>query len=182
MTSENLKLVGNVAIGQAVLGILVAVLELAGSIGGGFALVLNIVIAAMGIFVILNFKKFLNERHQFSEVDPFVTALIVAGLVGVPVGYIAEYGAGGSDGLLLSVVVVYLVFFGAVLIVFGVKLLRLPDSLGGYLKPFCYLYIASGICVVTVLLAVFGVLLGAVADIILGLIFFEAAKSSVQKE
>jgi hypothetical protein len=59
---------------------------------------------------------------------------------------------------------------------FATRLLRLPGNLYGLLKPFCYITIVSGICFITVLLSPVGIIAGAVADVILGVIFFRAAE------
>jgi hypothetical protein len=59
---------------------------------------------------------------------------------------------------------------------FATRLLRLPGNLHGLLKPFGYTQIVSGICFITVFLSPVGIIAGAVADVILGVIFFRAAE------
>jgi hypothetical protein len=56
------------------------------------------------------------------------------------------------------------------------RLLRLSGNLYGLLKPFSYTQIVSGICFITVFLPLVGIVAGAVADVILGVIFFRAAE------
>jgi hypothetical protein len=59
---------------------------------------------------------------------------------------------------------------------FATRLLRLSGNLYGLLKPFSYTQIVSGMCLITVFLLPVGIIAGAVADVILGVIFFRAAE------
>ena len=61
-------------------------------------------------------------------------------------------------------------------IMFGVKLLQLSNDLKGLHKPYCYLNIITGICLATVVLLPVGILASAITDVMLGTIFFQAAK------
>jgi hypothetical protein len=65
--------------------------------------------------------------------------------------------------------------FGILSIMFATRLLRLSGNLYGLLKPFSYTQIVSGICFITVFLSPVGIVAGAVADVMLGVIFFRAA-------
>jgi hypothetical protein len=56
--------------------------------------------------------------------------------------------------------------------------MRLSNNLYGLLKPFSYTNIVSGICFITFILAPLGIIAGAVADVILGVIFFRAAEQT----
>ena len=60
-------------------------------------------------------------------------------------------------------------------VVFAIKLLRLPDSLYGMLKPFSYLYMATGLCFTTTILMPLGLIGSAVSYVILGIVFLRAA-------
>ena len=64
----------------------------------------------------------------------------------------------------------------------GTRLLRLSGNFYGLLKPFCYVTIGSGICLVTVFLLPVAITAGAIADVILGVIFFRAAEQTPQDE
>ena len=68
---------------------------------------------------------------------------------------------------------VYRVF----MIVFGMRLLKLDGGLYGLLKPYCYICIATGVCLVLPVLVMLGLLTSVAADAVLALIFFRAAKS-----
>ena len=66
---------------------------------------------------------------------------------------------------------------GILQIAFGVRLLRLPDDLGGLHKPYCYLNIVTGACLTSIILIPVGMLAGAVSDVMLGTIFFQIAST-----
>jgi hypothetical protein len=68
------------------------------------------------------------------------------------------------------------IIFGILSIMFATRLLRLSANLYGLLKAFCYTQIVCGICFITVFLLPVGIIVGAVADVILGVIFFRAAE------
>ena len=65
---------------------------------------------------------------------------------------------------------------GVIYVFLGIKLLNCEDNLFGYLKPFSYLTIATGIMTAVVVLVFFGFITAIISDIILALIFFKAAK------
>jgi hypothetical protein len=45
------------------------------------------------------------------------------------------------------------------------KLLKLPDDLGGMLKPFCYANMATGIFLASIVLIPLGILTSAISDL-----------------
>jgi hypothetical protein len=59
---------------------------------------------------------------------------------------------------------------------FGYKLLKLPNDLGGMLKPFCYVNMATGILMATIILIPVGIVVSAISDLMLGTIFFNMGK------
>ena len=80
----------------------------------------------------------------------------------------------GVFGIAMVVVV------GILQIVFGLRLRQLPDTLRGLHKPYCYLNIITGGCLVAFVLIPMGILTGAIADVMLGTIFFQAAAAQEQ--
>jgi hypothetical protein len=55
-------------------------------------------------------------------------------------------------------------------------------NLGGLLKPFCYLNMATGVCVASLMLILVGVVLSAISDLMLATIFFNIAKELKEVE
>jgi hypothetical protein len=64
--------------------------------------------------------------------------------------------------------------------ILGYRLQKLPSELGGVLKPYCWLNMATGLFLASIILIPLGILTGAVTDIMLGTILFqEAAKGNI---
>jgi hypothetical protein len=59
---------------------------------------------------------------------------------------------------------------------FGFRLRRLPDNLGGLLKPFCYANMATGILLASVILMPLSIIISALSDLMLGTIFFNMSR------
>lgn len=134
--------------------------------------VMNIVGLVIGVYVLYMFRRLLNERCSFHDVDTLITILILVnvassllGLVGLLPNFQTAAGVA---------VAVLFVPFGILEIVFGVKLLQVKDNLFGLLKPFAYFTIAGGVCAATILLSPIGLLLAVTALVIQGIIFLRA--------
>lgn len=119
-------------------------------------------------------KQFLNIRHSFHDTDNYIDFLITTNLFA---------GIAAIAGLFLTswtepldwFTLLLIAAFGVGQILFGIKLLNLPDSLNGMLRPFCILTIITGLFISTVVLLPFGVVTGAVLDVMLGTIFLQQA-------
>jgi ABC-type antimicrobial peptide transport system permease subunit len=140
------------------------------------------------LFAFGRLKTFLNERFQFHETDQLIIAIIIgtAVLSGVALGARAffAFGMAPRSMAVMSVVIILMIALPlAVLsIVFAVKLLRLPSTLNGLLKPYCYITIAAATCFVTLILAPIGLLLDAASNVLLGLIFLRPPEPTPEPE
>lgn len=137
--------------------------------------ILTIVGLGLFLYVISSLKKLLNLRFQFHDVDIYISLLIWGNVVLAAVSLLT-LGSKGFEWAMGILSIIAFIVFGVLSIMFATRLLRLSGGLYGLLKPFCYVSIASGICFVTVFLAPVGIIAGAVADVILGVIFFRAAE------
>ena len=184
MTNERLRLTGWLAIINAVLSIPITGLDIfAGAQPSAelklLAAPLNLIHLALVVYVLVSFKSFLNSHFHFHDTDLLIRVLIwmhvvaalrpiivlLSGALETP----ALETAAGVAGLVLLIPVCIM------FIVFGIKLLRLPDPLYGLLKPFAYTTIAGGFCIGIIVLFPIGLLIFAVRDILLGMIFLTAA-------
>jgi hypothetical protein len=149
------------------------------SIGGAGAklsqAILTLVSLGLFLYVIIFLKKLLNYRFQFHEVDIYISLLIWGNVI-LEIFSLLSLGSRGFEWLMNILSIVSFIVFGILAIIFATRLLRLSGNLYGLLKPFSYTNIVSGICFITVLLAPLGIIAGAVADVILGVIFFRAAE------
>jgi len=180
ITKERLNLAGWLSITNAIFTIpsIVMSMFLEKTRGDG-ARISQAILICVGVgllvYVLLSFKKLLNDRFQFHRVDPYISLLIWGNIV-LGVLDLLSLGIRGLEFLVSILSIISFIIFGIISILFGIKLLRLHDNLYGLLKPFSYLAIVSGVCFVTVILALLGVIAGVVEDVILGIIFFRAAE------
>jgi hypothetical protein len=180
ITKEQLTLAGWLSITNAIFAIpSIAMSWLLDTIGGAGAKLSQAILtlASLGLFlyVIISLRKLLNYRFQFHEVDLYISLLIWGNVILAAFSLLA-LGSLGFEWFMTILSIVSFLIFGILSIMFATRLLRLPVNLYGLLKAFCYTTIASGICFITVFLAPVGIIVGAVADVILGIIFFRAAE------
>jgi hypothetical protein len=142
---------------------------------------MQVVGTVLFVAITLMFKRFLNRVFSFhiadKSIDLMVIASIVAGIVilgGICYPEIKEAAQ--------MVALVMMVIQGVVQIQFGYKLLQVPNNLGGLLKPFCYLNMATGVCIASIVLMLVGVVLSAVSDLMLATIYFSIAKELKEVE
>jgi len=137
--------------------------------------ILTLVSLGLFLYVIIFLKKLLNYRFEFHEVDIYISLLIWGNVI-LEIFSLLSLGSRGFEWLMNILSIVSFIVFGILAIMFATRLLRLSGNLYGLLKPFCYITIVSGICFITVLLSPVGIIAGAVADVILGVILFRAAE------
>jgi hypothetical protein len=143
--------------------------------------ILTVVGLGLFLYVIYSFRRLLNGRFKFHEVDTYVS-LMIWGNVVLAVLSLLSLGTAKLESFMEILTVAALIVFGILSIMFGTRLLRFSGNLYGLLKPFCYVTIGSGICLVTVFLLPVAITAGAIADVILGVIFFRAAEQTPQDE
>jgi hypothetical protein len=134
---------------------------------------------ALTVYLLVALQRLLHEKYGFHQADLPIRLLIKANVVSAAVSLLGLAftqleSALGVFGIIMVVVV------GILQIVFGIRLLRLPDTLRGLHRPFCYLNVVTGVCLVAFVLIPLGMVTGAVADVMLGTIFFQAAPTQEQ--
>jgi hypothetical protein len=139
--------------------------------------ILTIVSLGLFIYVVSSLKKLINSRFQFHDVDIYIKLLIWGNIILSIVGLLS-LGSRKIELALNVLSAIALIAFGILSIMFATRLLRISGNLYGLLKAFCYTQIACGICFITVILFPVGVIAGATADVILGVVFFRAAEQT----
>jgi len=136
---------------------------------------IQIVAVLIFLVIILYLKKLLNAHFKFHDTDKsmewMIKANVMAGILTVTGLQFTEL----RDTLGIAALLI-MVAQGVVQIQFGYKLLKLPHDLGGLRKPFCYANMATGVCIASVVLILVGILISAIADLMLATIFFSMAK------
>lgn len=131
-----------------------------------------------GLYALGRLKTLLNERHRFHEVDALIVMIIILSCLLTLVGMgsqiaLIALGLSSVGKIFFLIPILTLgITLAAISIVFAAKLLRLESDLGGLLKPFVYINIAGAICIATIILAPLGLVLDAVSNILLAMIFF----------
>ncbi|MHC1697003.1 MAG: hypothetical protein AB9919_02835 [Geobacteraceae bacterium] len=185
MTTRKLRIAGFLAMTSAVLSIPVLLLSYHyyDYDEPGYALFLTLAqIVGLCLFIYLNLflKKFLNQRFSFHETDNYIDFLItinvfltLAGIGAILLPALAQPLEQFSLLLILS--------FGVGQLLFGIKLFNVPDSLQGMLKPLCFFTILTGTLIASIFLMPIASLTGALADVMLGTIFFKAGEKQGEK-
>jgi hypothetical protein len=182
MTHRRLTCSGWLAMTSAVLTIpwFVLTFVLAGQ-GGVWPKVTQGVLLTAGttllVYLLVTFKRLLHENFTFHAVDRVIALLVKVNIVSAAVSLLG-LAVPPLESALGVVGIVLAVAGGIAQIMFGVKLLRLPGNLGGLHKPYGYLNIVTGFCLATVVLLPLGMVTSAVADVMLGTIFFQVAGRS----
>ena len=179
MTKEQLHLAGWLSITSALFTIpsIVMVWFLESMEGSGAKVsqaILTAVDLGLFLYVISSLKKLLNSRFQFHDVDIYISLLIWGNVI-LCILSILSLGSIRLEFVFRYLSMIALIIFGILSIMFATRLLRLSGNLYGLLKAFCYAQIVCGICFITVFLFPAGVIAEAIADVILGVIFFRAA-------
>jgi len=131
--------------------------------------------ALLFIGITLYFKKLLNSRFAFHDTDKSIVLMLVANVVASIIAIMALCFPLLKETFYFADLVI-LVFQGIVQMQFSYKLMKLQDDLDGMLKPFCYLNMATGICIASVVLIIVGIVVSSISDLMLGTIFFHVAK------
>jgi hypothetical protein len=143
--------------------------------------ILTVVGLGLFLYVISSLRQLLNGRFKFHDVDTYIS-LMIWGNVVLAILSLLSLGTGKLESFMEILTVAALIVFGILSIMFATRLLRLSGDLYGLLKPFCYVTVGSGICLATVFLLPVAITAGAIADVILGVIFFRAAEQTPQDE
>lgn len=122
------------------------------------------------IFALIQFRNLLNERYRFHEVDTLVPILIPGGIAITFVLFMGFI----FPALKIPALVVLIILdipVSIVGILFGIRLLRLKAKLHGLLQPLAYMHILASIFFLTLILGTLGLLIMAVFEVLLGILF-----------
>lgn len=181
LTKEKLNLAGWCAVTSGVITIpsfmLWAFLDSHPSSGADvFQATLTLIGLALFIYIFSSLLQLLNIRFDFHDTDVLINLLIWIN-IGAAILNLLVLLVSRLEALIGALLVIALVAFGLIYVAFGVRLLRFSQPLFGLLKPFSYMSIVTGICFATIVLIPVGLMTSAIADVILGIIFFRAAEN-----
>jgi hypothetical protein len=190
MDENKYSLAGWLAITQAVIFPLAFVISIAqGVIGAsvfgyrgpmfGPSDLLFIIFTGISVYTLTMFRKLLNERYNYHDIDLLILLAICWGIV-YQISQLALRAwlifIWPVSSTALSIV--YLVFFATTMITAGiidiliaVKLLQIRQKLNEMIRAFTYITLVSGLAEVSVVLAPLALLLLPVSCVVLGIIF-----------
>jgi hypothetical protein len=137
--------------------------------------VMQLVGLVLFTYLILFLKILLNTFHSFHDTDNYIDFLITTNLfagIAAIAGLFLPSWTEPLDWFFLLLIAA----FGVAQILFGIKLFKVPDTLNGMLRPYCIITIITGLFISTVVFLPLGVVTGAISDVMLGTIFFQAAR------
>ncbi len=141
------------------------------------------------IFIQLQFKRLLNERYDFHEVDKIIIAQIIIGVIMASLDILGKIVVTLIPPLGIVALMIFLLFIlpglllGGILgIILGVRLLAIHDDVTKLLRPYAMLAIVASSCTAAIILLPIAWLLVMPSSIILGMIFLKAANAEAQVE
>jgi len=134
---------------------------------------LTFIVHFCSLYAFYRFKCFLNDYYEFHDIDIYVILLIILSIMGATA--FAIYSRTGPNLKIPSFIAIVAISIvaGILGIVFSVKLLGLPVSLHGMLKPYVCITIVASICFMVIFLGPIAIVLGAVTDFMLGIILLK---------
>jgi hypothetical protein len=179
VTRRRLLISGWLAMTSAILTIpwLILSLAIAGKKGillNGMEAVMMAAGTALTVYLLVTLQRLLHEGYSFFLADPPIKLLIRVNIIaaGVIILGLAMPALESSLSMFGLAVVVILGIFQIIL---GIRLLQLSVEFQGLWRPYCYLNIVTGVCLAAIVLAPVGMITGAIADVMLGTLFFQIA-------
>ena len=148
-------------------------------------------------YILIQFKRLLNERYDFYKADVFIKiGIVVTIITGVEDILVINIEAllplaglssalpllGLDGGFNVAFGILYLLVSGTVGIFMGVSLLAIREDPYGSLRLYAIILIITSSCFVTIVLVPIAALLVLWQSVILGMIFLKAAKTEPQVE
>lgn len=133
------------------------------------------------IYLAAMLKRFLNRCHSFHDVDNYIDFMITTNLI-VSLATIAGLFITAYEVAIERFCFILIVVFGVAQLLFGLKLLRAPDILKGMLKSYSIFILLTGALIVTVVFLPVAVITGAISDVMLGTIFFQATGQTARDD
>lgn len=129
------------------------------------------------LIVILHFYRLLNQFAGFDKANTHIAILIVAitfftliNLVTLPFPYIHFLVS-------LSLELLFEPPLGVVYILFGIRLLQCEERFYGYLKPFAYLMVATGIMSLSIVFIELSTFTSIISYLVLAMIFSQSYRN-----
>ncbi len=138
-----------------------------------------IAFTVISVYVLLSFKRLLNERYNCTEFNTLIMVsiwwAILFQIIGFLEGLVAmrswHYAEIGLAIMYMSTLALAMIVIGIVDILIAVKIIKLKDKLNDLIVAFGYITLVAGILEITVIFSVFSLILIPVTCVMLGVIF-----------
>ena len=140
---------------------------------------LFIIFTCIGVYVLIMFRKLLNERYNYHGIDTLIIISIWWSILFQISNLILKAYAiliGLEPRLILAIIylsifIIAMLTIGVVDILIAVRLLKIKDKLNDLLRAFAYITIIAGILEASIVLSPLALILIPVTCVILGMIF-----------
>jgi len=130
---------------------------------------------AIFVALALSFRCFLNRNCGFYRVDTIILWLIVVNFVYAVASSASIFGLQGEEQM-RPILMCLIVILGLLQIGLGLRLFAMENDLDGLKRPYCWLNVATGFFLATLVMIPVGIITSAVADVMLGTIFIMEAR------
>lgn len=138
-----------------------------------------IAFTVISVYVLLSFKRLLNERYNCTELNTLIMIsiwwAILFQIIGLLEGLVAmmswRYTEIGLAIMFVSTIVLAMIFIGIVDILIAIKIMKLKDKLNDLIVALGYITLIAGILEITVIFSFFSLILVPVTCVLLGVIF-----------
>lgn len=178
MTKRQLEIAGSLALASGILTIPLVLFELATATAELRLLsdVLALLQTGLAVYLFVTFRELLHERFGFFEADGAIGFLVAASVVVFGFSLLRHLPKTPTlDTLLGLASTLAAAGLGVGSLVFGLRLLRLPHRPRQF-RLLAYTNVALGVCLASIVLLPLAIVVSVVADVLMGLIFFEAAR------
>jgi hypothetical protein len=141
---------------------------------------ISILVTGISVYVLLMFRKLLNERYDFHGADLLIiiaiwwAVLFEIGALILKVIFILITLPDVAEAVTsLCYLSVAMVTIGIIDIMLAVQLLKIKDRMDDLFRAYVYITMASGILEVSVILSIFSLILFPISSVILGMVFLK---------
>jgi len=138
---------------------------------------INSIYLLIFVIIFINFKNLLNSDLEITSLDLMIT-LVIGSNVLITSLSIISMPFQALNNIVGVISVIFLIPYGILHTVFGIKIMKLDNELFGWRKSFSIFTIFTGISTATVILIPLGLITSMVSDVLLALIFFSSIKKT----
>ncbi|MBI2355393.1 MAG: hypothetical protein HYV06_10305 [Deltaproteobacteria bacterium] len=143
------------------------------------ALTMQLLLQGIGTFIfvalIATLRGFLVRNCAFKKAGAIILGLIILNLLYAAASSVLLFNPEAQEQL-QPVLAALVILLGIAQAGLGMRLFALDNDLGGMKRPYCWLNIATGVCLASLLLIPLGIITSAVGDVMLATIFLREAR------